>query len=620
MAAVPLLVAGLVVFVVGSGEASGYLSAPTMIDVVDLPFGPTKQEHVEQLTELAEEHDVSLALVVPDRSGAPNSVDAYAFTGSIAEPVFWGTVVEHPASDIGDAVIVWSYAVDGTADQVRSFLDALHGAEFRFVDATPTARVLVPAVIQQPGVLAIAACVVLGIVIALVAESDRRKSRQRLRELAGWSPKRIAARESLEVAGLLVVCSVLVCGTLAVYLLVRGASPTIWSFSSGLAAVMFPITLVSVVGVHVVCSIAGRRRFGSLAAPVWRPIVVSLCGVALVGIMTVNAGAVAENARRATALERSLSREAPHGDDVVLGVGNDTIEQERTFGQIARRALDAGTAELAQTTFMQDALLVAGDSAEQLTAPDHDGVTVLVPRSMAGDADAIVDHVRAAFDDGWEVDSDHSPRTVPIRPEVVGTTVPIVESADRWVDWVTPRTTDSLDVPVIVVADLRDVPPNRLGTAARNGEVRFADRSTLVRELRAADLLDVVTQINRVGTVLERDLAAVRTERVVVIGASLGAVLASLFAAAVLVADHRMRRRSAGRLRFLVGRHPAVQHRQFVCTASGIVAGTTVVVLLGGQAVDVIHVAGTAAVAAVLAAVALSVLLAATHHREGIRR
>ncbi|TCL73368.1 hypothetical protein EDF23_11218 [Curtobacterium sp. PhB128] len=625
VAAVPLLLVGLIVFVVGSGEASGYLTGRTTIDMVDLPLGPTKQEHIQQLTELAEDHDVSLALVVPDRSGAPSTVTAYSFAGSVAAPVFWGNVVDRPASDIGDAVIVWSYAVDGSAVQVGAFLDALRTAEFEFVDATPTVRVLAPAVIGQPGILAIVACIALGVVIAVVAESDRRDSRQRLRGLSGLSPKRIAAREALETAGLLVFCSLVVCGALAVYLLVRGASPMIWSFSVGLAGVMLPAAFVGVVGLHVVCSVVGRRRWTSLAAPVWRPTVVALCGVALVSILTVSTSVLVEQERTASELERSLRSETADGDDVVLGVGMASVADEDAFGRVALAALATGTAELAQTTFMQDALLVAGDRAEQLVGDDRDGVTVLVPESVATDIDAIADGVRESFDDGWEVDDDQAPRVVPIHTEVVGSTAPIVAAADRWIDWVLPRTTTGADVPVIVVTDVRDLPPNRLGTATRNGEVRFADRTALVQQLTDADLLDVVTQINRVGAVLERALAAVRTSRAVILAASAGTVLAILFAAATLIADHRTRHRRAARLRFLVGRHPAVQHARFVLVASGIAAGTTAVtVLVGddgtGAGSGALLAASTAGAVGVLTAVALSVLLAATHHRERPRR
>jgi hypothetical protein len=576
VAAAALAVAGLVAFVAGSVEADGYLTGRTTIGLTELPFGPDKDEHIEMLSTLARDNDVTLTLLVPDRSGARNTIDAFALTGSVSEPVFWGTVIERSADAVGDAVILWTYGVDGSADNVTGFLDDLVVNGFAYMDETPSPLVVGRALLDKPGLPVIVEMVILALMIAFVAESERRAQRQRVRRLVGWSRREIVGQEFADIACLVVGTFVMVSGAFAALLAVRGASPAMWAFCAARTVILAPVVIVVIVGSHVGFSlISGRRAFRPDVAR-WRPIVVGAVGLGLAVILTSSTMALATQRQTTVALERSLAAEAASGDDVTLGIGIADENQDLALGQVALRAFAHGTASMAMTNALPDAVVVIGETpGVPAAAGRFDGVTVLVPTTLADEGEMILREVRQSFADGWAVDDDSPPRAPNIRALLVESTRPTVESIDRWVDWAFGRSSNWPEIPVVVVSDARDMAPNRIGTATHNGEVRFADRAALLHELRAADLMDVVTQVNRTGTTIERQLAEVREDQMMAFVAMFGAGVVAVFAAGMLAADHHIRSRRASRLRSLVGRHPIVDHLPFVVVAASACAATT---------------------------------------------
>jgi len=599
-----LFAVSLVVLVVGSVEALGAVSARTTIDLYDLPLGPTKHEHVEMLERMAADADVSLALLTPDRSGTPDRLDAYELHGELPEPVFWGGIDERPASAIGDAVIAWTYAVDGEPTDVSRFLRDLQEHEFAFTDATPQA---VPSLLNAaltPGVVTVGVAVTIGAVVALVAESHRRAARQRVRRLAGRTPGRIAMTELSDVLLLSAVVFGSVFGALSLFLGLRGASHAVWAFSGGVTAVVVAIAVTIVAATHVTLTMVSGNRLDGVDTGRWRPAVTGVCGAVLVAVIAGGASNVVVESRRAEHLTQSLAAEAVHGDDVVLGVGFSDEQQEMSFGDIGSRALVDGSARMAMTNTIPDALLVIGAGTPGVPADvaHRDGVTVLIPQASAERAEDIESTVRASIAEGWEVDDSKPPRTPRIRSELVASTDAAVRAAGRWVD-LGPQDGPARSRTSVVVADVADIAPNRIATATRNGEVRFSDRAALLRSLHRSGAFDVVTQVNRVGAVADRQLAEVRTERLVLVGATVVAAIAALFAGASLVADHLERGRTAARVRSLVGRHPGEHHARFLLGAAG-VCGATVVATLATTAL-----AGAVIVIASVVATGLTVLV-----------
>ncbi|WIB27536.1 hypothetical protein [Curtobacterium sp. MCSS17_015] len=604
MAAVALFAAGLVVLAVGSVEALGSVSARSTIDLIDLPLGPSKREHVEMLEQIAADADVSLVLLTPERSGAPNELDAYVLHGGLPRPVFWGEITERPASAIDDAVIAWTYAVDGEPTDVARFFEDLHDRGFAFVDSTPQAVPTLVDVFRTPGVAIVGVAVAVGVVVALVADSHRRASRQRVRRLAGRTSRRIAVCELVDLMVLIAAVFGTVFGALSLFLVVRSAGHAVWVFSALSAALVVPAAVSLVAALHVVLAMVSGYRLDGVDAGRWRAVVVGVSGVVLVALIAAGAsGAVVENSR-ARQLERSLSAEAEHGDDVVLGVGFSDEEQEDLLGDIGRRALVSGTARMAMTNAIPEALLVIGDGTPGVASDvvHRDGVTVLIPHALAGRARAVEDTVLDGIAEGWEVDDSDPPRRPRVRSEIVPSTDAIVHAAGRWVELGFPDSTGPLDT-VVVVAGVEDIAPNRIATATRNGEVRFSDRAALVRALHRSGVFDVVTQVNRVGAVVDRRLAEVRAEQLGLAGATIAAGLAALFVASSLVADHRTRRRDAAAVRSLTGRHPAVHHVPFVLGAAG-VTGVTVFATLGATGL-----VGAAVVVPAAGAVCLATLV-----------
>ncbi|MGU3409350.1 hypothetical protein ACLBWP_04515 [Microbacterium sp. M1A1_1b] len=612
--AVALFSAGLVVFLAGSVEALGYASGRTTINLTDLPFGPTKAEHIELLQRLASDDGVDLALLVPDRSGAPGELDAYVLHGDIARPAFWGEITDRPVRDIGDAVIVWTYAIDGSGPDVSRFLGHLGEAGFTFSRAEPLPLPTLLEALMKPGVAGIGFAVSIALLIALVSESHHRAPRQRVRRLAGWTLGRIAARELMDIAVLLLTAFAAVFAGLAGFLAVRGASDAVWVLCWTSFATVSAIALAATAGSHVGFAVISGRQLGGPDVRRWRPVLTAASGIALVAVLVGNVSTITSASTAARALEASLAAEAAHGDDVVLGVGFAGERQDLALGSIGAAAIERKRARMAMTNAFPDALLVAGSGTTGLpeSVARRDGVTVLVPEAMHGRAHEIENEVRSGIAEGWALDDADPPRTPSVSTEVVESTAPIVEAADRWVDWGAPKGPTWPEIAVVVVSDVKDIAPNRVGTATHNGEVRFSDRASLEQALHDEHVFDVVTQVNAVGAVIDRRLAAVRSDRIVLAGASLAALVAALFAAGSLVTSHLRRGQRAHRLLRLVGRHPAVLHRSFVLGAAA-TSGSTALLTRALGTSDPAEIFGTALAAGSATALVLSVLIALDH-------
>ncbi|AOX66856.1 hypothetical protein BJK06_15020 [Curtobacterium sp. BH-2-1-1] len=617
-----LLATGLAVFAVGHAEALGLTSGRTTIDLIDVPFGPTKAEHVNELRDVARSHNVDFALVTPARNGAPAEFDAYVLSGGVAPSTFWTRTAQHSSAEVGDAVILWTYAIDGTPSDIVAFLQSLRAAGFEYSVVALEPVTVLASTVLRPGIAAVTLATIAGLLIALVAESRRRLPRNRARSIVGWSRRRIASREALDGVVLVVACAVPVVGGLLAFVAIRGASPA-------LIALLVPVTaalIISLAAFVVVVSAGSTvlpERFGTLIARgTAHTAIVSTAGVLLVVLLTSTSHTLFDQVQTTRVLDVSLAAEATAGDDVTLGVGFASEEQDLALGTIGAGALEHGTARMSMTNFAPDSLLIAGAPTDPLldggTSPARDGVTVLVPERLASDRARIRATVAEAFADGWEVDDTEPTRATPIDVEIVASTAPLVQSADRWVTWLAPRNDGSDDVPVIVLHTLSDLAPNRFGTAVHNGEVRFADRDALVSDLRETSAIDVVTQINRVGATIERERATVQIDTMIAIGAACAGGASILFAAVQLVGDHRRRTAPVLRLRSLVGRRSAATHVPFVAVCALVSACAASVTSAKENG---LLAAGLDALTAGLGVVGvLTVVLGVTTHRDRIGR
>ena len=585
MAAAVLLAGALATFAVGSAEAAGIATGRTTIDVTDLPFGPTKSEHVAMLREAAVSHDVDLALLAPDRTGEASAFDLYVLSGAFEPPTFWARSAQHTESEVGDAVITWTYAVDGDPADVAAFLEVLRAEGFAHAVLSLTALDVLLGAASSPGIAGGVCALFGGLIIALVAESRRRRPRTRARLLSGWTHRQIARREACDVGALIAACALPMVLGLFLFVVSRGAAPAVVD----LLIVTTAVLVAGVAGVVTTAHIAFVLLPQRLAAPTGRSVprgaIVATVGVVLVVLVTSTGHALVEQGQRSRDLERALADEAADGDDVTLGIGFADERDDLALGSVGAEAIANGTARMAMTNFTSDALLIAdvpsGGSPRTSTRGSADGATVLVPERLSYDTTRIRAAVREAFDDAWTVDDTEPVRAVPIDVQPVGSTAPMVRAAERWVDWGMPRSDPSDDIPVVIVHSIADLAPNRVGTAVHNGEVRFTDRDALTTKLRATGTIDVVTQINRVGATIERQLTAIRTERSVAIGGAILGVLSILLAAVQLVGDHLRRSETARRVRELSGVHPVRSHAPFVLISAAVAGAAVLVAALG---------------------------------------
>lgn len=621
VAAAVLMAAALAVFAVGNVEAVGLASGRTAIDITDLPFGPDKPEHIAMLEGAAERHGVDLALVTPDRDGTPAAFDVYILNGAFEPPTFWARSSPRPSSDVRDAVITWTYALDGAPDDVDALLRTLHDDGFVYSPASVSPRGALLAALSSPGIAGAVLAVIAAVLIALTAESRHRDARTRVRLLNGWSRRAVALREGIESLALVGTCAVPMMAVLAVFVAVRGASPTVVHLLTTTVA-MLMVGLASTVAVaHVgIMRLAGRLGSRSRDARSGTMLVATI-SIGLVVLTTATGSSVASQLQTSRHLERTLAAEVSTGDDVTLGIGFANEAQDDALGAIGAEAIERGTARMAMTNFLQNALLVSDDGQRGVARAARDGATVLVPERLAGSASQITAAVEEAFADGWAVDDTAPARAVPVAVRVVPSTADLVRSAERWVTWGLPRNDASDDLPVVVLHTIRDLAPNRIGLAVHNSEVRFGDREALVSALRDSRAIDVVTQINRVGTTIADDLARVRTERSVQIGAGMVMVASLLLAAVQLAADHRRRTAQRCRLRMIVGRGTSGIHAPFVVACAVVTGATsllTVLALLDGQGLRAAVFAGLTTVGATVGLVVVALLL--THrHRESLR-
>lgn len=622
MAAAAVLVGALGIFVSGHIEALGSLGGRVVIDMADLPLGYSKSEYVRDLANRAESADVDLALLVPDRSGTPASFDAYALHGDVTAGTFWATISERPLADIDDAVIVWTYVVDGEGSAVERFLVDLRSAGYVFSDSSPSPLLVVAALIQQPDLLAVAVAVMLGVGIALVAESHRRTPRTRLRRLSGWSRARIAFREGSAISALFATMFLpLSVGIIAV-LVVRAAPPLTVGFCLGTIAVLGAVSWATITTVHILCSVAGAPSLARLGAPRWRPVATGCAGVALMAVLTADVSALVAQVDSRDRLEQQLVSEARHGDDITLGVGLTDYNQDHSLGLVGTRAIDASTAHLSSTNLLTDVLVVSGGAPglPPSSLRGDDGITVLVPLSHHATADQVVDELRREITDGWDIEGVSAPRTIRIRTVPVETTTATVEAADRWVEWGLPPSAAWPNIPVAVVSDVRDLAPNRIGTAVHNGEVRFTDRAALTTDLRGHGVYDTVTQFNRVGATIEREIAELRANRIIALIAAAAAAVAALFVVVTLAEDRRARTRARWRLRSLFGASAARHNAPFIAGTSAVGAATVAAVLLAEHMTTWAVAACSAGVGGIIVAILLTSAVTLTHRRERINR
>jgi len=622
--AAAVLAAGMfVVGVVGNVEALGLLGAGTTIELTDMPASQTGAEQTATLRHLAQESGVALAVLVPDREGRADTWNAFTFTGTPSSPVFRGSVSTAPIGDGGELRLIAMYSVGGPAPAVTDFVDGLDRAGYRYQDVTPHPLEVLAASLEQPEWSAALLAVALGVLVALVAESRRRAARQRLRVTSGWSRRAVAAREGQEIAGVVGVVSALVVGCIGAVLVGHGATGPLLGFTAiELIAVMAPTAVVLVV-VHATLAVLTCRTLGSAAVARWPMVVVAAAGIALVVIGTVDLGWASQRRTTSESLERTLVREASHGDDLVLGTRPTEYDQDVAFGRIALGPLLEGTASMARVSFV-DYFTVAGEATFALDqyrdqiVEGHGAPVLLVPSALCASRDALRAATAADLAESWDVEGTDPPYEPIIHTVVVPSTASIARSVLDWTSAVEPDLPTWPEVPVLVVPDPTDIAPNRLGTAVANGEVRFSDRAALERAVHRAGLDDVVLQYRRVGATVEGQLAAVRGERVIAEAALMVTGIAVVFAGLTLVTDHRVRTRRAARLRFLTGRHPIVHHWRFVVVAAVSAGGATAVTqaLLGPRAGVVLSVATVIPIAVALATAALlTVLLAVTTDR-----
>ncbi|RDH96854.1 hypothetical protein DEU32_10819 [Curtobacterium sp. AG1037] len=587
----------------------GLLVGRTSVALTSLPVEASKAERIRTISEAAADADVAVALVVPDRQGDPDRWRAFSFRGT-AQTQGLGTALEvRPIGDGADLDLQGILAIDGDVNDVGRFLEQLRAVGYEATDTTPGPVPALLYTLADPAVGAVAAAALLGLVIALVAEAERRGTRQALRLRSGWSPTRIAGIEAADICRVAApVLVVAVAGTL-VLALWPGTGTTARAFTVTVAAVALSTAVLVVVGVHVATTLAAARSRRSAGSSAWAPVVVGAAGAALVALLVADAHAVVQVQTAAQASERTLLAESRHGDDVVLGLGPTAFAQDIELGRIGLAALERDTASMAHASFTDRATLV-GEATAALPAvlgapPAPGGAPVLlVPDALAADADRLADAASADLAAGWAVEERTPPRPIDIEVRRVPSTAAVTEAVLEWTNGIEPALPTWPDIPVLVVPDSRDIALNQIGTAVANGEVRFADRPALERALRQAGLTDTVLQVTRVGTKIERQIGAVRAERATRTAAAVVAGLAVVLAAVTLVQEHRIRTQRSARVRFLVGRHPIVRHRAFVVTA-----GIVVAVVSGATASSVGTSTAGVLATALLGAVAVSLLL-----------
>ncbi|WP_175481351.1 hypothetical protein [Curtobacterium sp. MMLR14_010] len=193
---------GLVVSAVGSLESLGLLAGRSTVAMTDLPFGLTTPEQIATLTALADDSDVALSMLVPDREGRPGVWTACVLRGAPAEPVFDGSLHVRPIGGGGELDLRTTYAVGGDGAAVDDCLEDLRAAGYRYEDLSPAGLAPLAAGLRNPGSLAAVTATALGVTVALIVESGRREQWQVLRRTVGWSRRRIAVLEAASMAAL----------------------------------------------------------------------------------------------------------------------------------------------------------------------------------------------------------------------------------------------------------------------------------------------------------------------------------------------------------------------------------------------------------------------------------
>ncbi|MDP4332146.1 hypothetical protein Q7F20_02080 [Curtobacterium sp. A7_M15] len=606
-----LAACGFVVGVVGSVESAGGLAARTSIAITDLPFGLTTSEHVEALRRTATDNDVELAMLVPDRAARADVWTAYTFSGEPAQPVFRGAIDVRPIGDQDDLDLRTSYAVDGPGTATHRFLEQLGNAGYRFEDVTPTWLDAVAYAAEKPTTSAAGVVTALGVLVALIAESVRRAPRQRLRWISGWQRRRIALVEAAETGVVVAIPAAASVAGFLISLSLRHANSPVWEMTMTILVGVLVTSGGLIVAVHTALSLWwAREGVGHRSVRSLRPLVAGIAAVLLV-LAVIDFRSANEHRSAADAIEPRLRAEAEHGDDVVLGTGFTTFEQDVAFGESTLEMLKRGEAGLAKVPVAEH-VTVAGRMPPALhqfvsriadAGPGGQPV-LLVPAVLAAETDALRQTAHESLLEGWEVQNSDPPHELDVRAMTVRSTAAVTTSVADWAGGTGAVSSSGRDVPVLVVQDPADIAPNRIGTAVANGEVRFTDRSALEAALTARGLSSSVLQVRRVGAVVDGKLAALRADRRAseTTGVATLAVLA--FTSAALVIDHRVRTRRSARLFALLGRHPAVPHRRFVLT------GVVMTVVVGAATQAVLgEPPGAAAANGAIAGVGVGVLL-----------
>lgn len=618
-----LLAAALAVSTAREVATLGLLVGRTTVAVTALPVDSPKVERIRTITGAAADADVSVSLVVPDRHGDQDRWRAFTFRGTPQAQGLGTELVVTPIGDGADLDLQGTLAIDGDGRSVDDFLAQLRTAGYDVADTTPDPRSALLFALSEPATGALATAAALGLVIALVAEAGRRTPRQVLRLRSGWTGARVAWTEAGEIGRIVVPvvsASVLVVTAIVLW---SGSGAAARSFAVTAAGAWSMVTGIAILAVHVVCALVTIRTGRRGVRPSWAPVVVGVAASALVATVVVDVHAVVQGRAAAQALERTLVAESQHGDDVVLGLGPTALTQDVQLGRIGLQQLEQGTASMAQSSFM-DRFTLVGDATATLpavldgTPAPHDQPVLLVPDALAAVADQAVESAAADLAVGWQVEERTPPRQVEIVLRRVPSTAVVTEAVLDWTNGIEPALPSWPEIPVLVVPDPSDIAPNQIGTAVANGEVRFADRAALDRALTDAGLTDAVLQVNRVGVGVERQISAVRAERATQTTAASVAGLAIVLAGVVLVGEHRTRTQRSARVRFLVGRHPFVQHRAFTAITSTVVA---VVAGMAELAVDgsAARAIGVASVGAVVVGTLLATILGAGALRRADR-
>lgn len=567
-----------------------------------------------------------VSLLVPDRDGRPGAWTAYSFRGTAAQPGIGAMIGTRPIGDGGTLDLLGPLAVDGGKRAIRHFTEELWRAEYTTADATPAPIEALVVVLMRPTIALVATAALLGLGIALLAESGRRATRQDLRSRAGWSVGSVAWAETLDLGRVAGPMAVAACAgpTGAVAVLGAGA-PTLWftvivTVVSVLAAFLVALVL------HVGCSLLTVAAVPRSEPSPWLTGLVAAAGISLVMVAVADVQSLQDGRRSAAEAERTLVAEAAHGDDVVLGTAPTSLEQDQALGAIATDALERGEASMAYSSFT-DRFTLVGDASASLRdllpreLPQHEQPLLLVSDALEGESKALRDAAVADIATGWQVEGRRPPRPLHIGIRRVRSTASVTESALLWTNGIEPLLPTWPDIPVLVVPDPEDLAPNQVGTGAANGEVRFADRAVLEHRLRAAGLDDVVLQVDRVGAQAERQLGELRTERHTLLLAVGAALLALVLAAISLASEHCVRTARPGRVQFLVGRHPLARHRWFLVSASCTAVATAAVTsaLLGARS-DVILAASATSGAGALVLLVIVLAVTSTHGAEAWRK